>query len=183
MHDTRISGGWSRHLLLSALAVVVAFGMLGCKKKAGTDSFSVSEAEHNVQKIFDGAKVYYERGDTADRSGTVVPAQFPATMPLYPATKCCKQKNKLCQPVEGKDGFLSQPSLAAVGFEIADPHAFQYRLVSSGTKTDSKLTVQAVADPKCDGKHVVVELKATVDKDHNVQRGKITIRRGVTTLD
>lgn len=73
-----------------------------------------------------------------------------------------------------------KPTWLAVGFEISDPHLFQYQLISSGTGANARFTIRAAADKNCDGKYLVLEQQATVDKEMRVSGSALRIRKNVT---
>jgi hypothetical protein len=124
-----------------------------------------TEAAPNLKKIFDGAKGYYEKG-VAERGVTGEAAQeqqFPDSVGLTPLKPCCRQSGKKCR---GTD--WSNATWAAVGFEISDPHYFQYRFSSTGRDGDAQFTAGAHADLDCDGILSTWERSGTVDNQRRV---------------
>ncbi len=122
-----------------------------------------TEAPPNLKKIFDGAKGYFETGAVVSRSGVVNPLVFPDPAGLTPVKPCCKQKGNRCRNTD-----WSQPTWRAIGFEISDPHYFQYRFDSSGSGQTAHFTAGAHADLDCDGAFSTFERGATVDTENRV---------------
>jgi hypothetical protein len=171
--------------VLAATGVVAILGLTvaHCKKKNSSKAFQTSEPKHNLKKLAEGAKGYFEKGAVVGRTGKVKKPQFPSTIPLFPATKCCKQKDKMCQPSAKGGSFGKNPAMVALGFDIIDPHDYQYRIISSGTAQNAKFKIQAVADPGCNGKYLVFEIEGSAGNEMRVNLGKITTHRNVTQLD
>jgi hypothetical protein len=122
-----------------------------------------TEAPPNLKKIFDGAKGYFEKGAVVDRSGRVAPRTFPDTVGLTPRKPCCQQSGKRCQNTDWRN-----PTWASIGFEISDPHYFQYRFDSTGRGQTARFTAGAHADLDCNGTFSTFERSATVDADNRV---------------
>lgn len=106
-----------------------------------------SEAELNLNAIAKAADA--ERAESAS---------FPvATAPLTPAQACCAGPGRRCAPVrsewEGVDAW------DALGFEMTEPHFFQYSYTSDG----QTVLAEAVGDLDCDGVTVTYQLRGAVD--------------------
>lgn len=143
-------------LALLALLAVPAFRKY--QRRART-----TEAPPNLKKIFDGAKGYFEKGGVVSRSGLVVPLMFPVSVGLTPLKPCCQQAGKRCQSTD-----WSKAPWPVIGFEISDPHYFQYRFASSGLGKTARFTAGAHADLDCNGTLSTYERTATVDAQNRV---------------
>ncbi len=117
--------------LLAAIAVP-SFMKYLAKAKTG-------EAMTELEKIYNGARIYYTEVDTY--------AQFPASEPVTPAVSCCASGGK-CQPSQA---LWDTPTWNALGFSVSDPHYFRYGFDSSGTMGDARFTAHAHGDLDCDG--------------------------------
>jgi hypothetical protein len=158
--------GWAIALIVVGIVVVVlaVFGLVAVSSfKKYMRRSRTTEAPPNLKKIFDGAKGYFEKGAVVDRTGRRVSHAFPDSVGLTPSKPCCQQAGKRCQNTDWRD-----PTWAAVGFEIADPHYFQYRFASSGSDQAARFTAGAHADLDCDGTLSTYERTATVDSQLRV---------------
>ena len=142
--------------IIGILAAVAIPAFMKYMKRSRT-----TEAPPNVKKIFDGAKGYFEKGAVVDQAGAVVPHTFPATVALTPAgaSTCFLGLGNRCHSSDWED-----PTWAAIGFEISDPHYFQYIFVSgAGVGAASTFTAGAYADLDGDGVYSTFERTAKVD--------------------
>ncbi len=146
--------------IIGILAAVAVPAFMKYMKRART-----TEAAPNLKKIFDGAKSYYEKGATVTRNGTVVPVQFPTTVLLTPAAKCCLNDSGKCVDTNWED-----PTWSTIGFEISDPHYFQYEFLA----TLNTFTAGAYGNLDCDATWSTYERTATVDGQGRV-RGAASI--------
>ncbi|MFH2006434.1 MAG: prepilin-type N-terminal cleavage/methylation domain-containing protein [bacterium] len=146
--------------IIGILAAVAVPAFMKYMKRSRT-----TEAPPNLKKIFDGAKGYFEKGAVVNRSGVVQPHTFPAQVGLTPQAPCCGQAGDRCHIVQGT---WADPTWSAVGFEISDPHFFQYRFDSSGDGQNSAFTAGAHADLDCDQNLSTYERTGTVDAENRV---------------
>lgn len=160
--------GWAIALIV---VVIVAF-VLGVLAAIAVPSFmkymrraKTTEAAPNLKKIFDGAKGYYEKGAVVGdvAQGTGLELQFPESVGLTPIKPCCRQSGKKCHNTD-----WSSPTWEAIGFEISDPHYFQYRFSSTGRLRRAQFTAGAHADLDCDGIFSTWERTGTVDAQERV---------------
>ncbi len=144
--------------IIGILAAVAVPAFMKYMKRART-----TEAAPNLKKIFDGAKGYFEKGQQTDQAGALLPHKFPTSASLTPANKCCSQAGGKCVNTDWENATWS-----TIGFEIADPHVFQYRFDSDGEGTDAKFTAGAHADLDCDDIFSTYERTGTVDAQKRV---------------
>jgi len=158
--------GWAIALIVVGIVVVV-LGLLAVIAIPAFRKYQArsktTEAPPNLKKIFDGAKGYFEKGAVVNRSGKVAPQTFPSSVGLTPLKPCCKQSGKMCRNTD-----WSKPTWQAIGFEISDPHYFQYRFFSSGVGTAAAFTAGAHADLDCDNHMSTYERTATIDAQGRV---------------
>ena len=112
------------------------------------------EARINLRKLYDSAVSYYE-SEHSNRSGDLLPSQYPVSTPLVPNADCCVQGGK-CRP---NPSVFEAPSWEALIFSVDDPHYYQYQFVSSGIGKEAKFLARAVGDPTCTGKREVWEIQ------------------------
>lgn len=147
--------------IIGILAAVAVPAFMKYMKRSRT-----TEAAPNLKKIFDGAKGYFEKGAGVNRTGVVQALKFPASVGLTPTAKCCSNtaNGGHCTDTTGWENT----TWATIGFEISDPHYFQYRFDSTGEGTAAKFTAGAHADLDCDGTMSTYERTATVDSQKRV---------------
>ena len=146
--------------IIGILAAVAVPAFMKYMKRSRT-----TEAPGNLKKIFEGAKGYFEKGSVVNRSGVVQLLTFPTQEVMTPAAGCCAGAGQRCQT--GSHWSLSV-TWTAIGFEISDPHYFQYRFDSQGDGTDAMFTAGAHADLDCDTQLSTFERSATVDAEYRV---------------
>jgi type II secretory pathway pseudopilin PulG len=160
--------GWAIALIVVGIVIVV----IGVLAAIAIPSFmkyvrraKTTEAAPNLKKIFDGARAYYEKGAVVSgpSTGADLQLQFPDPVGLTPIKPCCRQSGKKCH-----DTDWTSPTWAAIGFEISDPHYFQYRFSSMGRNRRARFTAGAHADLDCDGILSTWERTATVDAQRRV---------------
>ncbi len=139
--------------IIGILAAVAVPAFMKYMKRSRT-----TEAPPNLKKIFDGAKGYFESGAKTDRGGTPIVVQFPTSVAITPTAACCSNTSGKCTGTDWED-----PTWAKIGFEISDPHIFQYRFDSTGDRTTAAFTAGAHADLDCDQDLSTYERTATVD--------------------
>lgn len=144
--------------IIGILAAVAVPAFMKYMKRART-----TEAAPNLKKIFDGAKGYFEKGATVERDGTPVVVQFPASVGLTPGAQCCDETSGKCVGTDWENLTWS-----TIGFEISDPHHFQYMFTSANTGQDSEFTAAAHANLDCDAAFSTYERTATVDTQNRV---------------
>ncbi len=146
--------------IIGILAAVAVPAFMKYMKRSRT-----TEAPPNLKKIFDGAKGYFEKGATVKRDGTPIIVQFPGSVGITPLVKCCSAADG-----SGKCSGTNwdNATWATIGFEISDPHHFQYLFKSSGTGQSSAFTAAAHADLDCDNAFSTYERTATVDTQNRV---------------
>jgi len=160
--------GWAIALIVGGIVLFV-IGLLAAISIPAFMKYmkraKATEAAPNLKKIFDGGKGYYERGALGrdGTAGTDAERQFPDSVGLTPLKPCCQQAGKKCR---GTD--WNSPTWVAIGFEISDPHYFQYRFSSTGRGRQARFTAGAHSDLDCDGIFSTWERTGTVDDQQRV---------------
>ncbi|MGK0360130.1 MAG: hypothetical protein ACI9U2_002442 [Bradymonadia bacterium] len=103
-----------------------------------------AETRVNLRAMVDGARTYYA-SERADRAGKIIPAQFPATLALAPATSACKDGKPITHMAN--PAIWGKPGWTALSFTPRGPFRYQYEWVTDG-KT---FTARAIGDLDCDG--------------------------------
>jgi len=138
--------GYRDDMLKLGLVLMVA---AGCGAKDAADDYAMkskaTEAQLMLNRLGKNAKSYFMEKDG-----------FPkGSVPLTPATPCCKGDKKQCAP-DAAQWNAAEP-FKQLEFSLVDPHRFQYSYESDG-KT---LTATAVGDLDCDGTTVTYKLEVT----------------------
>ena len=107
-----------------------------------------SEARQMIEKIYNGARVYYTDQRTGRNQVQPIPPQFPATYALTPAISCCAGGNDKCMP---DAAVWAAPTWKALAFSMDDPHFYRYEIVTTGVGPGSSFTARAQGDLDCDG--------------------------------
>ena len=97
---------------------------------------------------------------------------FPPTTPWSPAARCCTQRDQLCRPTP--EAFAAA-GWKALGFTVAEPHHFEYRLVSSGRGHKARFTLWARADLECDDSYTVLSLGGGIGPAGELELGDIDV--------
>jgi type IV pilus assembly protein PilA len=106
-----------------------------------------AEAYEQLEKISNGARVYYMEGQNSRGSGSALPPQFPDSAALSPATPCCVGSVDRCAP---NASHWADPSWQALNFAMSDPHYYRYEHEAGGTGATAEFTVRAFGDLDCD---------------------------------
>ena len=105
-----------------------------------------TEARMHIEKIYNGARVYWMEPHA--QAGVVgsLPPQLPVSKAATPALRCCviSGVGSRCvpEPTQWQD-----PTWVAVQFSMDDPHYYQYEFTASATQ----FTARAIGDLDCDG--------------------------------
>lgn len=103
-----------------------------------------AETRVNLRAMVDGGRAYYA-SEHVERTGKIIPAQFPATLALAPATSACKDGKPITHTAN--PATWSKPGWKALLFTPRGPFRYQYEWVTDG-KT---FTARAIGDLDCDG--------------------------------
>ena len=131
-----------------------------------------SEATMNIRKLFDGSIAYFN-SELADRTGKILPRQFPATAETptqadWTAGVCKDGDSQKFQPdADTWDAATWQ----ALDFAVQDPFYFKYSYDSDGTGAGAKFTARANGNLNCDDVQSTFERVGTVDEENNAGGG------------
>ncbi len=137
--DTGLSSGST---LLGYWAVVAVPAFLKYTRRART-----TEATDHIDKLYKGAAVYYTTPKVA-ADGRKLPCQFPPSTEWTPKGSPCDHPNQM-YPADAS--AWSDPTWAALSFQMTGPHYFRYRIESKGQGADAEMVLEAQADLDCDG--------------------------------
>jgi prepilin-type N-terminal cleavage/methylation domain-containing protein len=150
--------------LLELMIIVAIVGILAAVAVPAFQRFMrrarASEAPPQLKRIFDGAKVYFDKGTGTPQAPQTSPVdpQFPTSVALTPTNRCCLSKSRRCTNTDWES-----PTWKSLGFELMDPHYFQYRFEASGIKESATFTAGAHADLDCDQRLSTYERTGSVD--------------------
>ncbi len=127
------------------------------------------EATMNIRKLFDSSVSYFE-GEHATVTGAIVAKQFPLSVAITPAARCCTNTGGKCPPssTAWQDAAGSWSSL---NFSVDDPFYYQYQYTSAGTDGTSTFNAQAFGDLDCDSILSTFARTGSVTSDNNVTGG------------
>jgi prepilin-type N-terminal cleavage/methylation domain-containing protein len=107
-----------------------------------------TEASLNIRKMYDSS-VNYFMVEHSDRTGAVIPRQFPnAQNPTPGLGTCCASVGGKCAP---SPGIWDTPTWASINFSVDDPFYYSYTYASTGSDSASAFTARAQGDLDCDG--------------------------------
>ena len=134
-----------------------------------TQRAKTSEATMNLRKAFDGSVAYYNE-EMADRTGRILPRQFPNTVETPPHNEWHRQvcKDGRSQKFQPTASTWDAHTWQALNFAIEDPFYYKYTYISKGTGAGSHFTIRATGDLNCDGVFSTFERIGTVDAENNV---------------
>jgi hypothetical protein len=131
-----------------------------------------SEATWNLRKLFDSSVSYFNE-EQADRTGSILPRQFPvsATAPSHADWYAQVCKNGRSNRYQPEMDTWDAASWQALNFAIDDPFYYKYTYISNGTGAGAKFTVRAIGDLDCDGVFSTFERIGTIDAENNIRGG------------
>lgn len=146
----------SRHIdrgftLLELMMVVAIVGVLAATAVPSFMHYIAkarsTEARMHVEKIYNGARIYWLEPHGAAGSISPLAPQFPDSKAATPAVRCCVLGGGpggrcIPEPTQWQD-----PTWIGLTFAVDDPHYYQYEFESSGVE----FTARAIGDLDCDG--------------------------------
>ena len=126
----------------------------------------------NIRKLFDSSVSYFNE-EQADRTGRLLPRQFPVSVSAPPkstwyATVCKDGKPARFTP---NAGTWVAPTWQALNFAIEGPFYYRYEYVATGQGAGAKFTARAIGDLDCDGVFSTFERIGAVDRENNISGG------------
>jgi|GEM_PF-2454205 len=131
-----------------------------------------SEATMNLRRAFTASVSYYHE-QRADRTGAILPQQFPKSVETPPhdvwhASVCANGESKKFVPDENT---WKHSTWQALNFSVDDPFFYKYTYESEGTGTGARFTIRATGDLNCDGVYSTFERIGFIDDEGNVGGG------------
>ena len=131
-----------------------------------------SEATMNIRKLFDSSVSYFNE-EQADRTGRILPRQFPTTAEapdpgVWNGGVCKDGDSQKFQPdLQTWDA----PTWQALNFAVEDPFYFKYTYDSKEQGAGAHFTARANGDLNCDQTQSTFERIGTVDAQNNISGG------------
>jgi hypothetical protein len=142
----------------AAAAAVAAFDKYKRRSMA-------TEAVEGLAKLKAGARMYFQ-ADHYGENGSLLPRRFPEGQTGWvPATPCCQQPDKRCQP---DPSTWNKPPWRELHFALSDPHRYQWRYTAQGENVGATVTLEARGDLDCNGKYSSFKLQGEVSKEFEV---------------
>lgn len=123
-----------------------------------------TEARMHVEKIYNGARIYWLEPQSLPGVVGTLPAQFPVSQAATPAIRCCVTgggPGGRCAPDAAQ---WQAPTWVGVHFSMDDPHYYQYEFTSSA----NEFTARAIGDLDCDGLTSSYSMVGRVDPSNGV---------------
>jgi prepilin-type N-terminal cleavage/methylation domain-containing protein len=115
-----------------------------------------TEAMMHIEKMYNGARIYWLEPHGAAGSIQPLPAQFPDAHAATPALSCCASGGARCLPVAAE---WADPTWLGLGFSMDDPYYYQYEFLSSA----SEFTARAIGNLDCDASFSTFSMIGRVD--------------------
>jgi type IV pilus assembly protein PilA len=115
-----------------------------------------AEARTHLEKIYNGARIYWLEPHGSAGSVTPLPPQFPDSQAATPAISCCASSGGRCLPAAAE---WTDPTWIVLGFAMDDPHYYQYEFVSNA----AEFTARAIGNLDCDGIFATFSMIGRVD--------------------
>lgn len=154
VHISRSGGGVHARVSLGAGSGATALAVTGVLAAVAVPSFlrytqraKISEVDVNLRQLVLASRSYFQE-EHAGPDGAVTSCRFPDPAPCTPAGSPCDHPGDR-YPASAE--AWSHPTWKALGFQIADPHRYQYCVESEGSGADARFTLVAHGDLDCDG--------------------------------
>jgi len=120
-----------------------------------------TEAMTQVEKMYNGARIYWLEPHGTPGAISPLPPQFPASKAATPAISCCASSGGRCMPSQGQ---WQDPTWIGLSFSLDDPHYYQYEFISSA----NEFTARAIGNLDCDAEFSTFGMIGRVDSINGV---------------
>jgi type IV pilus assembly protein PilA len=145
------------------LELMITVAIVGLLAATAVPSFmhyiakaKTTEATTQLEKIYNGARLYWIEPHGTAGSVTPLPPQFPDAAPATPAVSCCALTGGRCVPAASQ---WQVPTWKALGFSLDDPHYYQYEFLSAA----GAFTARAYGNLDCDANFSTFSMSGRID--------------------
>jgi prepilin-type N-terminal cleavage/methylation domain-containing protein len=152
--------------LLELMIVIAIVGILAATAVPSMIHYMAkaksTEAITQLEKMYNGARIYWLEPHGAAGAITPLPPQFPASTPgPTPGISCCASNGGRCLPSQAQ---WRDPTWVGLAFSLDDPFYYQYQFISSA----NEFTARAIGNLDCDAEFSSFSMIGRVDSVNGV---------------
>jgi prepilin-type N-terminal cleavage/methylation domain-containing protein len=145
------------------LELMITVAIVGLLAATAVPSFmhyiakaKTTEATTQLEKIYNGARLYWIEPHGTAGSVMPLPAQFPDAAPATPLVSCCSTTGGRCLP---ESSLWQHATWKALGFSLDDPYYYQYEFLSGA----GSFTARAMGNLDCDTRFSTFSMSGRID--------------------